>query len=131
MNKNKRQRIIIAIGVVIVFAGILYYSFFKQTPKQEEYTDSRAADLDLEQELALADSNPISKVLPIINKSPYYYIGPLFYLDKDNNLAFALEITFESENGKTAALSRLQEQGLSEYNPSKYTIFYTESALRR
>jgi len=121
---NKKFLLALAAAILIVLI-IIIYSFSRNFSNSDEITDSKAADSDLEQEELLLESHPITDILPIINESPYYYIGPYFVINEDS-LTFELEIVYDTEKGQAAALSRLQGQDLSKYNPSQYNIHYTK-----
>ena len=123
---NKKALIAIAAVIFIIVVCIIAIPLSSDPTNSNEITDSTSADNDLEIQLKLEEENPISELLPIINETPYYYyIGPYFDVDENNNVVFALEIAYRTVDGKNLALSRLKKDDLAKYNPSQYKIKYT------
>lgn len=124
---NKKFLIIIGIllFVGIFVAVIITFSNPSREEAIDETTDSSDAINDLDLEMEIFSKNPLFSLLPIESDSPFYIIDS-YYKVENKTFVPALEITYKTDAGKSAAETRLKSSELSEYNPEQYEIIYTK-----
>lgn len=125
------KKILIAAGIlVLALAGFLIYRIVA-SPKtssrtDDEYTDSTAAINDADVEAKVIAENPIIEQLPVGNSKPYYIIA-ISYAVEEETLVPSIEITYETDAGKSAAETRLGSEEFAKYNPSQYKVVYQKT----
>ena len=121
------------LGIALIIYGVVVASGFNQNKYDEDeddgdadYTNSYPFENQQDRDLSyLAENYPISNLLPIQNyEKPTYYIGFLLDEDKDGNYSFKLEVGYDDESGKEAAMQRLSESDFASYGALDYEIVF-------
>ena len=137
MNIDKlltNKKFLIAIGAIVLIAIIvilLLNGKQKPTPPTNKNDNIYVDDSEyIEATSKISDylsaNHPIEQLLPLRNQSPFYYITILVDHDESSNYFATLQISYYTEEGKSAAIARLKSAEFAEYHPENYPITYLD-----